>query len=112
SEEEYKKREEEEEKTDRLLRLAEGDRFGMGRREVRGCGTGRAEFESKVSNENMKHFTTNIYLMSSPLLVTIRIEAEVIEDIGLGIVEIRARREARQKVQGERVLIVAANLTD
>ncbi|MGB7232836.1 MAG: hypothetical protein WBD19_14280, partial [Candidatus Acidiferrum sp.] len=92
SEKECEECEERGEKTDRLLRLAEGDGFWMARSEVGGCGTGRTDFGSGISDENMEDFTTNIHLMSSQLSVTIRIEAEVIEGIGFGIVEIRARR--------------------
>ncbi|MGB2644655.1 MAG: hypothetical protein WBG02_11545 [Candidatus Acidiferrum sp.] len=42
--------------------------------------------------------------MSSQFLVTIRIDAEVIEGIGVGIVEIFARRWAGQKAQGDQAL--------
>ena len=104
SEKECEVCEEGKEQTSRLLWLAAGDRFGVARREAGVCGRRMVDFGSEISDENMKHFTTNIHAVSSQMLVTIRIEAEVIESIGVGIVEIRERRWSAPSGRDDEVL--------
>ena len=98
-----KEREEGTAKTDRLLFLATGDGLWVARREVGGYGRWMAGFGREIGDENMWNFTTNIHAVSNKILVTIRIEAEVIEHIYVGIVEISARRRGSKKVQEDRV---------
>lgn len=59
--------------------------MGQGAGEGMGSGREAGEFGRGFGDANMKDFTMKIHQMSSRIRVTVRIAAEVIEEIGVGI---------------------------